>query len=285
MLCGSRLQPLKSPFVNFSSEECRDWSPHSLWIAQLPSQQRSTPYIFLDTISSSFADANNGIDDLYARAKTDYRQQSRLQTSAGVEAVVAMLDFAQRRGRYKVFVTFEGINQIPPGIEATLRIRKPEFRFAPILQSFAEQVNKAREARVVQRISSSFGKVIPGDILEFREGAGKPDDLSLVVEYVIQSSTDIYFPDKQKSLPMVSRDWYAGVSFDWAFHVLVPGSETTAYQFRFSSSPAELFSVAYTGTPAEGQEPAPTEVYDAMADSAFDGFSSKLLEALAVPQP
>ena len=61
-------------------------------------------------------------------------------------------------------------------------------------------MNQARQERILQRISSSFGNVIPGDILQFVHGEAGPRDPVFNITYVITASGDLYYPEKQRLL-------------------------------------------------------------------------------------
>jgi tetratricopeptide (TPR) repeat protein len=227
-------------------------------------------------------DAHTAIGTLYKHAVDNYRGASSNVTSQGVEVVIKMLEYAKSTGHYKVFVSFVGNDQIPSDVEARLRRATGLSKLVPILPSFTPSMNHVREARILQEISESFGKVIPGDILQFSVGRGSPQEINFTVNYVIQATGDMYFPVSQEKLPTANRDFYTGIGFDWGFVVSVPDEESSRFQFSLKSEPAQLFKVAYTKTTGESSELVPTAVYAAMADSAFDDFGSKLLSQLAI---
>jgi hypothetical protein len=143
-------------------------------------------------------------------------------------------------------------------------------------------MNQTREARILQKISESFGKVIPGDILQFSVGQGSPDETKFVVRYKIRATGDMYYPVVQEKRPAEIRDWYTGIGFDWGFSVAVPDELSSRFQFSLKSEPAELFNVAYAKSASDSSELVPTAVYGAMADSAFDDFGAQLLNQLSV---
>jgi hypothetical protein len=227
-------------------------------------------------------DAHEAIATLYEHAAEKYRNASTDETSQGVEVVIKMLEYAKSTGHYQVFVFFECDNQIPTDVEARLREIRGVSKFVPILPSFTPAMNQAREARILQQISNSFGKVIPGDILQFSIGQGSPKEIRFTVHYVIKATGEVYYPVSQEKLSAASRDWYTGIGFNWGFLVAVPDEESSHFQFFLKSEPAELFNVAYTKNAAQSDGLVPTTVYGAMADSAFDNFGSNLLAQLAV---
>ena len=228
-------------------------------------------------------DAHAAVAALYERAADKYRRSaSDNMTSQGVEVVIKMLEYAKSTGQYKVFVSFAGDDQIPTDVEARLRKATGISKFIPILPSFTPAMNQARETRILQKISDSFGKVIPGDILQFSIGQGSSREIRFRVQYVIKATGELYYPVSQEKLSGASRDWYTGIGFDWGFLVAVPNDESSRFQFSLKSEPAQLFNVAYTKSAGQSDELVPTEVYGAMADSAFDDFGSKLLTQLAV---
>ena len=227
-------------------------------------------------------EAHEEIGKLYERAAATYRTASADSSSAGVEVVIKMLEYAKSTGNYKVFVNFQGDNQIPADIEEQLQRSTGMPRLVSILPSFTPSMNQARETRILQKISESFGKVIPGDILQFSIGQGSPQDMNFTVAYVIEASGDLYYPVSQEHFPERNRDWYTGIGFDWDFRVNVPDEEGSNFQFSLKSEPAQLFNVGYTRSAGESGGLVPTAVYGAMADSAFENFGSKLLTQLAV---
>lgn len=227
-------------------------------------------------------EAHEEIGKLYEQAATRYRTTSRDSSSAGTEVVIKMLEYAKSTGNFKVFVSFVGDNQIPPDIEERLRRANRVPSLVPILPSFTPSMNQARETRILQKISESFGKVIPGDILQFSIGRGSPQDINFVVDYVIEASGDLYYPVSQESVPKTGRDWYTGIGFNWDFRVNVPNEERSTFQFSVESEPAQLFNVGYTRSAGESTGLVPIAVYGAMADSAFENFGAKLLAQLAV---
>lgn len=228
-------------------------------------------------------EAQSSIDQLYERAAYDYQAAAGFRTSDGVEAVIAVLNYAKRTGRYKVYVEFEGDTQIPSDIESRLQRDWGVSNIVPIQPSFAPSANSTRQARIIQRISTTFGRVIPGDILEFSPGQGSSRDVNFRVLYTVEASGHLYYRESQKHLPMARRDLYTGISFDWFFEVYVPGLEGEPFQFSLTSEPADLFRVAYTRYSMGDREPSAGQVYDAMADSAFDNFSARLFSEVSLP--
>jgi hypothetical protein len=182
----------------------------------------------------------------------------------------------------ETMIDFVGIPKIPSDIEERLRRAIRVSKLVPILPSFTPSMNQARETRILQKISESFGKVIPGDILQFSVGRGSSQDINFTVGYVIQASGELYYPVSQERVAETSRDWYTGIGFDWDFRVDVPNEERSTFQFSLKSEPAQLFNVAYTKSAGESTELVPIAVYGAMADSAFENFGGKLLTQLAV---
>jgi hypothetical protein len=234
-------------------------------------------YVALRPDGRHLSEAQGAIAGLYEKAARDYVNSARTETSQGTEAVIKMLEYAKTSGHYKVFVEFKGYNEIPPNIEDRLRAVHDFPQIISLGISFSPSTNETREARILEKISDSFGKVIPGDILQFGQGKGTLQDVGFVVSYTIHASGDLYYPTDEEHLPEKQRNWYTGISFDWGFHIDVPGSESSKFQLSLRSEPAQLFQVTSSG----GFELAPTAVYSAMADSAFDDFGSNLVSQLS----
>ena len=227
------------------------------------------------------SEAHAAIASLYEQAAEGYRSFPGSATEQGVEAVLKILEHAKYTEQYKIFVTFSGDNEIPIDIEARIRAANGLTQVVPVTPSFMPPVNQARENRILQRISDSFGKVIPGDILQFTAGQPSSRDVRFIVTYVIRASGEMYYPEKQKQLAVAKRDWYTGISFDWNLYIGVPGSDSPAFQLALKSEPAEVFQVAYTRVAGAAEQLPPSEVYNSMADSAFESFGAKLASQLA----
>jgi hypothetical protein len=236
------------------------------------------------------AEAQDEVARLYGKAAEDFRRYSGNDSPEGTESVIKMLEFARQSGRYTVFVSFSGTDEIPPNIEEQLRARHGLPKIAPVKPSFSSSMNEARETRILAQITDAFGKVIPGDILRFVAGSGASQDIQFGVAYVIKPSGGLYYPTDQEHLQEASRNWYTGVSFDWNFQIAVPNIATSTFAFPLQSEPAQLFNVAYqtvSGREASNsiwstQGPDAGEVYSAMADSAFKDFGDKLLKKLSL---
>lgn len=228
------------------------------------------------------SDAMEAISGLYDRAAESYREAGGQTTSPGIEAVISILEYAKHTGRYKVIVRFKGDNEIPDDIDRRIESHYGLSKIVPVLPSFSSSMNEARQERILERISSSFGKVIPGDILQFTSGEANPKDPLFNITYVITASGTVYYPEKQERLPEASRDWYTGISFLWNFDISVPDANASKFQFSLASHPAEEFNVSYEEAVGSDTGFSPIQAYGAMADSAFDDFSSKLLAELSV---
>jgi hypothetical protein len=260
------------PYNNYRDDEQR-WRD-----AQLVSSATSYRlYAALRPDGRHLSEAQGAISKLYEKAANDYINAAGSGPSQGTEAVIQMLEYAKSSGRYKVFVEFVGDNKIPQNIEEQLRSRHGVTQVILVGTSFTSSMNEAREAGILEKISESFGKVIPGDVLEFARGTGTAQDIGFVVNYAIRASGDLYYLTKEEQTPKERRDFYAGVSFDWRFRIGVPGLEASAFQFSFESEPAQLFKVASS----TGPDLAPINVYSAMAGSAFDDFGSKLVSQVS----
>jgi hypothetical protein len=266
------------PYNNYSDDELR-------WGAA-EQASTATAYRLYDAARPDgrhVAQARGDIANLYEQATEKYRASAGPGSSQGIEAVIQVLQYAWNTGHYKVYVQFSGDNRIPPNIDDRIRAFSGVSQVIPVLPSFTSSLNQAREASILGRIVASFGKIIPGDILQFVADQPSPQDVGIRVAYLIEASgRDTYFPANQEHLPEAQRDWYTGVSFKWNVDVFVPSAESSAFHLSLESAPAQSFHVAYTRSETENQEFTPGEAYSAMADSAFDDFGSKLLSALSV---
>jgi hypothetical protein len=225
--------------------------------------------------------SHDSLNALYDRAVENYKSAAGLATPEGIEAIIKVLDYAKMTGRYKVVVNFSGDNEIPDDIDARLRAKSGLSGLVPVLPSFTTEMNRNRESRILERISASFGKIIPGDILDFEIGPANTRDSLFKVNYVISTSGDLYYPVREEHLPEAGRDWYTGVSFRWNFNVIVPGVNASTFQFSLDSEPAGEFDVMSQRSEGDGAKLSSVSVYSAMADSAFQNFGSKLITQLS----
>jgi hypothetical protein len=265
------------PYNNHCDDELR-------WKAAVSSAKANAYRIYLASRPDGrhVSDAHAAIDELYERAENAYRDAAGNSSPEGVEAVIKMLKYANGTEHYKVRVEFAGENQIPLDVEARLKRATGLSRLVPVLPSFTEERNQERENRILQKITESFGKVIPGDILNFEAGHASPQDITLKIHYNIQASGEMYYPEKQEHISLANRDWYTGIGFDWTCFISVPGQKSTDFQLALNSKPAQLFQVAYQRSSSDQGELEAEEVYSAMADSAFEDFETKLVSQLAV---
>jgi hypothetical protein len=229
-------------------------------------------------------EAQSRIDQFYADARKSYLASADQENTAGVEAVLRMMEYAQRSGHYVVAVKFYSQNNISPTLESDLSRKYNVTTLVPLGTSFSDGANVRRQASVLHKTAETFQRVIPGDILDFEMTEGEPDEMQLEIEYSVSDNESLYYPVSQENRPEYQRNFYAGIAYEWNMTIRIPGHEPTTV--AFSSRPASLFRVAYqrvsSSSYAGGAEPNATEVYSAMADSAFADFGDKLLARLSV---
>jgi hypothetical protein len=113
--------------------------------------------------------------------------------------------------------------------------------------------------------------------------------VQFAVNYLVNPTGSVYYPVSEEHLPDAKRHFYVGIGYNWYFDIRIPDRDAL-YQLKFASTPASLFQVAYQRVSKNAldvgtQDPNPVnpaEVYDAMAESAFEDFSSKLLSEVAL---
>ena len=158
------------PYNNYCDDELR-------WRTAESASTATAYRLYLASRSDGrhVSQAHTAIAKLYERAAENYRGSAGFATSQGIEAVIKMLEYAKSSGHYKVSVDFSGENKIPINIEDRLRSLIDVPQIITIRSSFTPSLNQARETRILERISRSFGKVIPGDILQFAVARASPD--------------------------------------------------------------------------------------------------------------
>ncbi len=215
-------------------------------------------------------EAQQQIGKLYEESARKYvkERDSKYENSAS-NSVIELLDYAKATGNYKVSVEFMRENKISPGIEETL---KRKFGIANVIRignSFSDDNMKEREAYLLSTISSAFKQIIPEDILDFSSSSVQEKAPLFLVSYVVRVSGSLYFHDRDASIHPRMRPFYPGIFVDWNFEIRLP-EKGKSYSFALKSDPASHFS----STDAR--------VYDAMTESAFDGFRSEIVKRLGL---
>lgn len=214
--------------------------------------------------------AQRRIAALYDASANRYTNElSRGFDTPASEAILDVLSHARESGDYRVIVAFARQNQIPAGIEEQLKRRHGVRNILPIGNSFSEANMQSRERYLLDTIKSAFASVIPEDVLEFNISEFNENRPVFLITYTVKASDSLYYRDLDGYLPVASRPFYPGISFDWNFEIRLP-SEGKSYEFRLNSKPADSFS--YSGG----------DVYDGMSQSAFNNLRDEIVRRLGL---
>ena len=213
-------------------------------------------------------EAQTALAGLYEAADSRYAQA--LSDDHDAEAVAAfrsLLHSARITGEFEVPVQFRRENALPVDLEARLARASGFSGILMIGDAFTESRMQAREARILEQLRSAIRTVIPEDVLQLRASSNASP--RMVVSYTVAASGDLYYKTSQEALPESKRPFYPGIQFGWTCDIKAPNSGEDLYRFSLDSAPAMQFSAA-------------DDVYDGMADSAFEDFRNALIKRLGL---
>jgi hypothetical protein len=108
--------------------------------------------------------------------------------------------------------------------------------------SFTKEKNDNREARLVQEINNSIGKILPTDIVTFiRNNDMNSPTIEINYEYLNSKDNSLYYPVAQENLPENQRTYYYGISVNWRFKWYLPSDKNSIVAFDLVSSPRIQF--------------------------------------------
>jgi hypothetical protein len=117
----------------------------------------------------------------------------------------------------------------------------------------------------VSRLNTAFASIFPTDVLRLEGGkpATATKDPSISIVYAVGPSGRVYTSDDGARV-------FVGIDVAFAMRMSIP-KDPTPFDFNLSVSPPERFGYRYQrgGNQAEA-------AYNAMAERAFDEFTSKL---------
>ena len=150
-------------------------------------------------------------------------------------------------------------------------------RVAPIAPHFTIAGSAARGARIAQELGKGFAAVFPNDVLTLRPaGATKPGgEPEIGIRYEIRPSGTFYTSEAGGRYVLGPSE-FVGINIVFRVRLEIPdGSEPL--EFPLQVAPPEHFVVSYrsrVGDIAAG--PSAGQVYETMADRAFDQLAEKL---------
>ncbi len=164
-------------------------------------------------------EAQQKVQGFYDAAEQKYQTSlNRGYDQKAADAVLKTLNYAKTTGNYRVKITFERHNEIPPNIVENLKKEYGVKKILPFDDTFSEDKMIRREGHLLTVVKTAFEEVIPDDILEFSsECAG--ECVTFLVRYIVSSKDSIYYDDREKKLPDADRTWNPGIFIEWDFGV------------------------------------------------------------------
>jgi hypothetical protein len=116
-----------------------------------------------------------------------------------------------------VAVAFHRQSGIAPNIEEELRNKFGVPKILPIDDAFSDDRMASREGAISKAISEGFGAVIPGDVLEFKQGLDSMNRPAFLIEYTVRAGKFLYYRVRDEHLAEADREYYPGVFISWKF--------------------------------------------------------------------
>jgi len=137
--------------------------------------------------------------------------------------------------------------------------------FEPITPHFDTQSLSGRESKIVDRLKSAFQTIFPTDVLslEQSESTTGSKDPSIAIAYSVTPSGITFVTDDEDRI-------FVGIDVGFDMTMAVPDG-SSPFDFTLTVSPPKRFGFSYDegGNQAEA-------AYNAMAERAFDEFTTKL---------
>jgi hypothetical protein len=223
------------------------------------------------------------IHQRYATVQADFAQQASMDDPRMMPFMQRLLAYLEASGSPTVDVRFR-----TPSAEAleradtAIRTRGTTMgltNVAPVAGNFQPAAAQPREQAITDTLQRGFSAVFPGDVMALHHGERLTDVSTPVtiptieVAYQIDPSGEMYTLER-------SRRSFVGISVDFVVTMRIP-NDADVYSFTFDVEPPQHFTVhytRYTNTYGGGDpgHPADSEVYDQMAQRAFDQLSARL---------
>lgn len=219
--------------------------------------------------SSIDADARAALHELYAKTLADFRAKAASTDPRMMPFMERLLSYMEKNDTSKVRVVFS-----PPSSsalsEADSYFQQQYARMGrivePITPYFDQQRSTARELEIVSQLNKAFSSIFPTDVLTLEHGgqdASGSKDPSILIAYSVGPSGNAYGSDDGTRI-------FVGIDVGFDMKMRIPEDERP-FDFKLKVTPPERFGYNYG--PGENQAAA---AYNAMAQRAFDEFTSKL---------
>lgn len=219
--------------------------------------------------SSVEPDARAELRRLYAKTFSDFSRRASSSDARMLPFMKRLLDYLEKNDTATVRVLFS-----PPSTgalaEADAKFQREHSgagkTVEPISPYFGEKSSWPREQSIVSRLNTAFASIFPTDVLTL-EASGKEatpaKEPSVSIVYAVGPSGRVYTSDDGARV-------FVGIDVAFAMRMRIP-NDPSLFDLNLTVSPPERFGYRYQrgGNQAEA-------AYNAMADRAFDEFTSKL---------
>ncbi|MGH8674797.1 MAG: hypothetical protein ACREVG_10845, partial [Burkholderiales bacterium] len=219
--------------------------------------------------SSVEADARAALHGLYMKTFSDFRGKASTADARMLPFMMRLLDYLEKNDMATVRVVFS-----PPSTgtlaQADALFQREYSRggkiVEPISPYFEPKSSLPREGSIVARLNTAFASIFPTDVLKLERGeqAAQPaKEPSISIAYVVGPSGRAYSSDDNQRV-------FVGIDVAFGMRMRIP-NDAAPFDFNLKVSPPERFG--YRVERGANQAEA---AYNAMAERAFDEFTSKL---------
>lgn len=219
--------------------------------------------------SSVESDVRAALHGLYMKTFSDFRAKASTADARMLPFMARLIDYLEKNDTATVRVAFS-----PPST-GTLAQADAFFQrefsrggkiVEPISPYFEPKNSSPREGSIVSRLNAAFASIFPTDVLKLEQaaqGATSAKEPSISIAYVVGPSGRAYNSDDGQRV-------FVGIDVAFGMRMRIP-NDANPFDFNLKVSPPERFGYRVR-TGASQAEAA----YNAMAERAFDEFTTKL---------
>ena len=219
--------------------------------------------------SSVESDVRAALHGLYMKTFSDFRAKASTADARMLPFMARLIDYLEKNDTATVRVVFS-----PPSTgtlaQADAFFQREYSRggkiVEPISPYFEPKNSAPRESSIVSRLNTAFAAIFPTDVLKLEQGtpgATGAKDPSISIAYVVGPSGRAYSSDDNLRV-------FVGIDVAFGMRMRIP-NDANPFDFNLKVSPPERFG--YRVRPGASQAEA---AYNAMAERAFDEFTTKL---------
>jgi len=231
-------------------------------------------------------EARSAIHALFEKTLAHFKEQAASGDPKAVAFIERLLKFQEAHESPNLKVHFRA-PELELLTELDTELAERELKIAPVAPHFDESRAAPREAAIVTALKAAFGRIFPGDVLQFESGArlsgdeklaAATDNAVLEIAYTVAWSGATYTSQRDKDRNFV------GILIVFSVQMRIPGEkEEDELRFAFAVRPPETFRVEFTpfmaaymknNAPTDG--PSDAKVYEVMAVRAFDQLETRL---------